>query len=74
MKSKLYKNEYVISVYDKHDDVITCLDNTAEFARHFNLKVDIASTILSRCFYGFQKHFKFNDEMYQIIFIKECDL
>lgn len=66
----LYKNKYIISVYDLDDFCVAVLDNEFDFAKRFDLKDSYAKTILLRFRKGLQKHFHYNGTMLAIHLIE----
>ena len=70
----IYKNKYLIAVYDSDDNLKTCVDNVHEFATHFNIEKRVADSILSRSFHGKQKTFLFKDDKLTIHFILESEM
>lgn len=52
---KIYKNRYIIALYDKDDELVTVLDNAAEFARYMSFSANIAWVTLNAVMNGKQK-------------------
>lgn len=69
---KLYKNKYVIGVYDdNNNDAILCiLDNEYEFADFFDIKVSTARVNLHYYFTGEVKTIRFRNRYYSVHFIR----
>ncbi|MGE4572206.1 MAG: hypothetical protein AB7E09_05615 [Candidatus Izemoplasmatales bacterium] len=67
----LYKKKFIISIYDKNDQLITVVDNVFEFARLFNKTYEQAHAILSRIFLKKRQSFYHNNEKLFIAFIED---
>lgn len=67
----LYKNRFIISVYDEYDQLISVLDNAKDFAFMFDKSIDQAHTILSRLFHKKTTSFYHNSKQLFIAFIED---
>lgn len=57
MAIKFYKKEYLIAVYDAHDNLVGVHDNVHEFAAAYDKKYDVAQHIVGRLSNGKRKAF-----------------
>lgn len=66
----LYRQKYIISIYDKHDQLITVLDNAREFANYYEKTIDQAHSTLSRLFLKKRNSFYHENKQYFVAFIE----
>ena len=65
----LYKDRYLLALYDGDDELVTVLDNSADLARYLGTTPKTASCDLSRAFAGKQRTVKVGGRKCRIYFI-----
>lgn len=65
----LYKNKYVIGLYDKNDEIVAILDNYKELSEYCGISERVSRSILTRVMKGTQKKILFNDVKFYDIFL-----
>lgn len=69
MAIKFYKKEYLIAVYDAHDNLVGVHDNVQEFAAAYDKKYDVAQHIVGRLSKGKRKVFYHGERQLKIFLV-----
>lgn len=71
--NKLYRNKYIIALYDKFDDLITVLNNEYEFAEYMGISINASRVALSELFNHHINYVKSDGKRIFIYFILDID-
>ncbi|QLY40553.1 hypothetical protein HF295_06705 [Hujiaoplasma nucleasis] len=71
--NNLYKGKFIISIYDKYDNLVTVLDNAREFAFLFDKSFNTATSLLSKLFHKKILSFYHHKTMLKAFFIEDKD-
>lgn len=70
MKNNLYKDKYLISIYNDNDELITTLDNANEFSCFLEKPLGAAKSILTHIYHDRKKKFYIDKQKYYVHFIE----